>query len=48
MFYVFKTIRLGLSISQQIFRVALRIDYVAETKTQISPSGLNAAQYLCR
>lgn len=48
MFYVFKTIRLSLSISQQIFRVALRIDYVAEMKPQISPSSLNAAQYLCR
>ncbi|EJJ31289.1 hypothetical protein PMI11_00282 [Rhizobium sp. CF142] len=48
MFYVLKTIRLGLSISQQIFRVALRIDYVAEMQPQISAGSLNAAQYLCR
>lgn len=47
MFYILETIRLGLSISQQIFRVALRIDDVAEMKPQVSPGSLDAAQYLC-
>lgn len=47
MFYVLKTICLDLSISQQIFRVVLRIDYVSEMKPQISAGNLDAAQYIC-